>query len=74
MNPCTAQNLVTPLRLDAGLEEFDFLAGHDRYKKSLSTNSRRLVWAVFRKPKAKFKLIGCLSQLKHLAAAHQLHL
>jgi Acetyltransferase (GNAT) domain len=54
--------------LDAGLEEFDFLAGDDGYKKSLSTNSRRLVWAVFRKPKVKFKLIGCLSQLKHLAA------
>lgn len=55
--------------LDAGLEEFDFLAGDDRYKKSLSTNSRPLVWTVFRKPKVKFLVIGCLRRMKHLAAS-----
>lgn len=54
--------------LDAGLEEFDFLAGDEKYKKSLSTNSRQLIWAVFRKPKLKFRVIECLRRLKHLAA------
>src|SRR5262249_52886531 len=53
--------------LDAGLEEFDFLAGADSYKKSLSTNSRQLVWTVFRKPKLKFHALGCLRRLHHLS-------
>lgn len=45
--------LVIQQCLDHGFREFDFLAGEDPYKASLSTGSRPLVWATFRRPGAR---------------------
>jgi CelD/BcsL family acetyltransferase involved in cellulose biosynthesis len=39
--------------LDHGFREFDFLAGDAPYKASMSTGSRSLVWAKFRRPGAR---------------------
>jgi CelD/BcsL family acetyltransferase involved in cellulose biosynthesis len=58
---------------DAGFDEFDFLAGDDLYKRSLSTGSRPLVWVVFRKPRLKFHVLGWLRRLKGLAERQAAH-
>lgn len=50
--------------IDSGLDEFDFLAGDDFYKRSLSTDSRTLIWAVFRRPGLKSSIIDCLRRTK----------
>ncbi|HEV7498920.1 MAG TPA: GNAT family N-acetyltransferase, partial [Vicinamibacteria bacterium] len=49
---------------DAGLREYDFLAGDDRYKQSLSTDSRTLRWLVFERPTLKMKALRLLRRLK----------
>lgn len=48
----------------AGLLEYDFLAGQSRYKKSLATHSRRLVWLVFRRPGMKLAVIEAFRGIK----------
>jgi CelD/BcsL family acetyltransferase involved in cellulose biosynthesis len=50
-----------------GLDEYDFLAGEEfdvRYKKSLSTDTRRLGWIVFRRPGLRLATIAFLRRLK----------
>lgn len=49
--------------LSEGFDDYDFLAGEARYKQCLSTGSRRLVWAVFRRPRLKLRV---LDQLRHI--------
>lgn len=44
--------------LDRGLDEWDFLSGDASFKRSLSTDSRNLVWAVFRKPSLKLRILS----------------
>jgi CelD/BcsL family acetyltransferase involved in cellulose biosynthesis len=52
---------------EVGLNEFDFLAGDDQYKKSLSTGCRHLVWAAFRRPHWKFRVLDWLRRVNTLA-------
>jgi CelD/BcsL family acetyltransferase involved in cellulose biosynthesis len=49
--------------LNAGFDDYDFLAGEDRYKQCLATGSRRLVWAVFRKPTVKLRTLDWLRRV-----------
>lgn len=44
--------------IDRGLDDWDFLSGESRFKHSLSTGSRRLTWATFRKPSLKVGLLN----------------
>ncbi len=46
-------------------DEFDFLAGDAPYKKWMSTGSRRLVWAVFRRPSVRVWAYSRLRTLKN---------
>lgn len=43
--------------LDCGYEDCDFLSGDAAYKRRLSTGSRSLVWAVFRRPGLKVHIL-----------------
>jgi CelD/BcsL family acetyltransferase involved in cellulose biosynthesis len=49
---------------EAGLREYDFLAGEDRYKQSLSTDTRALTWLVFERPTLKMRAMRLLRGLK----------
>lgn len=49
---------------EAGLLEYDFLAGEDRYKHSLSTDARMLTWLVFERSTLKMRAIRLLRGLK----------
>ncbi len=55
--------------LDAGLEDFDFMAGEASHKKELSTGVRNLVWAEFRKRSLKLVVLNRLRQVKRRMAA-----
>ncbi len=52
--------------LEAGFDQFEFPAGEERYKQNLATGTRRLVWAVFRRPSVKMRALRrierCLSK------------
>jgi len=50
--------------LDQGLLEYDFLAGDSQYKRSLSTNTHRLVWAEFRRRNWKIKSLDVMRRIK----------
>jgi CelD/BcsL family acetyltransferase involved in cellulose biosynthesis len=52
-----------------GYRIYDLMSGVARYKQSLCTNSRELVWAVFAKPKIKFMLEQKLRQWKRALAS-----
>ncbi|NLX95774.1 MAG: GNAT family N-acetyltransferase [Rhodopirellula sp.] len=41
---------------DLGHQSYDFLAGDSRYKRNLSTDANRLIWARIQKPRLKFYL------------------
>jgi CelD/BcsL family acetyltransferase involved in cellulose biosynthesis len=49
---------------DAGYSEYDFLAGDSRYKKSLSTSHRPVVWLTYRRPSAKVNAIEALRSVR----------
>lgn len=51
--------------LEQGLDEYDFLAGDQRYKKSMATDSRQLAWMVFRRTKLRLQMIEFLRWVKH---------
>lgn len=53
--------------LAAGMNEFDFLAGEERYKKCLGTSSRLLVWTVLQRRTPKTVLLDGLRQLRRSA-------
>lgn len=46
--------------LDAGLDDLDFLAGDTQMKRSLSTDSRDLVWAVFQRRTLKTRMCAAV--------------
>lgn len=50
--------------LEQGLDEYDFLAGDSRYKQSLATKSRPLVWLVLRKRNLKSRAVDLLRLVK----------
>lgn len=57
--------------LSEGFDDYDFLAGEARYKQSLTTGSRKLVWAVFRKPTLKLRVLNRLRQInRRLRTVH----
>jgi CelD/BcsL family acetyltransferase involved in cellulose biosynthesis len=49
-----------------GLQEYDFLAGDDQYKKSLANGSRVLSWLVFRKGGPKLAAVDLLRAAKRV--------
>jgi CelD/BcsL family acetyltransferase involved in cellulose biosynthesis len=59
--------------IDAGYDDFDFLSGEASYKRMLSTGSRDLVWAVFRRPNLRVRIGGaaraCKRRLFHFLRA-----
>jgi hypothetical protein len=50
--------------LEAGFDHYDFLSGDTQYKRDLSTGSRQLVWATFRRPGPKLRLLKTLRRYK----------
>ncbi|HLK48902.1 MAG TPA: GNAT family N-acetyltransferase [Bryobacteraceae bacterium] len=57
LNPKLSPGIATlaqaiPYCLNQGYDDFDFLSGEANYKRMLSTGSRELVWAVFRRRSA----------------------
>lgn len=48
-----------------GHRVYDFLAGGERYKKSLGNRSGQMAWYVLRKPRVKFKIEKALTSTKH---------
>lgn len=48
----------------AGLDTYDFMAGEQRYKRSMSTHSSELQWSVLQRDKLRFKAEDALRQLK----------
>ncbi len=47
-----------------GLEEYDFMAGDNRYKSELANVERRLVWAALRRPGRAFRLLGFFRRMR----------
>jgi CelD/BcsL family acetyltransferase involved in cellulose biosynthesis len=47
-----------------GADEYDFVAGDARYKRSLATDSRNLVWSTIDRDNAKMKSLRWLSKCK----------
>lgn len=52
--------------LEAGFDEFDFLAGGASYKERLTTGLRPMVWASASRPGVKRQVLSCLRRLKSL--------
>jgi hypothetical protein len=50
--------------LEQGLDDYDFLAGDARYKRSLAKDSRPLAWVVFSRPHLKLAVIEFLRVVK----------
>ncbi|MBN8730152.1 MAG: GNAT family N-acetyltransferase [Acidobacteria bacterium] len=50
--------------LEAGMDDFDFLAGEERYKRCLATGARPLVWAVFRRRSVTQRLFGLCREVR----------
>jgi CelD/BcsL family acetyltransferase involved in cellulose biosynthesis len=50
--------------LEQGFDDYDFLAGEARYKRSLAKDCRLLAWVVFARPGIKLWLINFLRALK----------
>jgi len=53
----------------AGLDEFDFLAGDSAYKEWMSTGRRGLVWTLIRRPGPRVWMYTRLRSLKHRIAS-----
>jgi CelD/BcsL family acetyltransferase involved in cellulose biosynthesis len=49
--------------IEAGYDEFDFLSGELQYKESMSTGSRPVIWATFRRPGMKSAAIKTLRRI-----------
>ena len=54
--------------LGSGFDEYDFLSGDEPYKRRLSTESRTLVWTVFRRPRLRVRLMEIARAAKRWAA------
>jgi hypothetical protein len=50
--------------LDSGLSDYDFMAGKNRYKESLSTESSTQTWLVLQRPRVKFYIESSARQLR----------
>jgi CelD/BcsL family acetyltransferase involved in cellulose biosynthesis len=59
-----AHTLCMQCCYDRGLKEYDFLAGDSLYKRQLSTSQRELVWATWRRPALRWKVVDYLASLK----------
>ncbi len=46
--------------------DYDFLAGNEKYKHSLATNKRRIVWVKYQRPRIKFKMEKYLQKIINL--------
>jgi CelD/BcsL family acetyltransferase involved in cellulose biosynthesis len=53
--------------LDAGYDDFDFLSGRGEYKEWMSTDSRSLIWATFKKPRRRLRLLHAIQRIKEEA-------
>jgi hypothetical protein len=62
--------LVIQYCIEEGFLEFDFLAGAASYKASMSTGSRPLIWATFRRPGARVWAYGIARDLKNKFRSH----
>jgi CelD/BcsL family acetyltransferase involved in cellulose biosynthesis len=62
-----ALSLAIQYCLDAGYDDFDFLSGEAKYKESMATGSRSLVWTTFRKPGIRFRILDALRWIKTTA-------
>lgn len=51
--------------LEAGARVYDFLASDDQYKKSLSTHSRDMVWAVVQRQRLQYDVEEAMRMFKH---------
>jgi hypothetical protein len=49
---------------ERGLTEYDFLAGDSIYKRQLSTATRELVWARWRRPALRWRVVDDLAKVK----------
>jgi CelD/BcsL family acetyltransferase involved in cellulose biosynthesis len=49
---------------EQGYDDYDFLAGEDRYKRSFATDCRPLAWVVFARPRIKLALIEFMRGVK----------
>ena len=49
---------------ERGLTEYDFLAGDSIYKRQLSTATRELVWARWRRPAFRWRAVDELAKVK----------
>lgn len=56
--------------LEQGFDEFDFLAGEAAYKASMSTGSRSLVWATFRRPGARVWAYEAAREIRSKIKSH----
>jgi CelD/BcsL family acetyltransferase involved in cellulose biosynthesis len=61
-----AHALTIQRAADAGLREYDLLAGDYRYKRSLATASRDLVWLRLERGNLKTRTIAALRALREL--------
>lgn len=52
--------------LESGFDEYDFLAGDGQYKRSLSTDSRQLIWAMFRRRNLRYRAVESLRGAKRM--------
>jgi CelD/BcsL family acetyltransferase involved in cellulose biosynthesis len=50
--------------LNAGFNDYDFLAGDAQYKRSLAKDCRQMAWVVFQRPRVKFVVIERLRAIK----------
>ncbi len=55
-------SLAIEYLLTTGVDDYDFLSGHADYKRRLSTGSREVVSATFRRPRLKFRVIDLLDR------------
>jgi CelD/BcsL family acetyltransferase involved in cellulose biosynthesis len=62
-----ALSLAIQYCLDAGYDDFDFLSGQGKYKEWMSTDSRSLVWATFKKPLRRLRLLHAIHRIKEEA-------
>lgn len=61
-----AHSLAIEMNLRAGRTVYDFMAGEDRHKQSLSNDGVDLAWVRLQRPHAKFMVERTLKQMKRL--------
>jgi len=54
---------------ERGLDEYDFLAGDSMYKRQLSNSERELIWATWRRPALRWRVMDELARVKRSVRA-----